>query len=184
MPIIFSYAFRPLFLLTTLYAIAIVPFWVAGWMGLHSVPTTLGPPMWWHAHEMIFGFAGAAVGGFSLTAVATWTKRPPVAGVPLALLVALWMVARVLFFLPFEGMFAVAALADMGYASLLFGLMSREILGARSRRNYKVLAILASFALVHAMFLFGVATHAPWVGATGLAAVWVLVLLINLIGGR
>jgi len=184
MPIIFSYAFRPLFLLTTLYAIGIVPFWVAAWMGLHSVPTTLGPPMWWHAHEMIFGFAGAAVGGFSLTAVATWTKRPPVAGAPLALLVALWMVARVLFFLPFEGMFAVAALADMGYASLLFGLMSREILGARSRRNYKVLAILASFALVHAMFLFGVTTHAPWVGATGLAAVWVLVLLINLIGGR
>jgi len=184
MPVILSYAFRPLFLLTTLYAIAIVPFWVAGWLGFHSVPTTLGSPTWWHAHEMIFGFAGAAVGGFSLTAVATWTKRPPVAGLPLALLVALWMVARVLFFLPLEGTLAVAATADMGYASLLFALMSREILGARSRRNYKVLAILAAFALTHAMFLFGVATHAPWIGATALAAVWVLVLLINLIGGR
>jgi uncharacterized protein involved in response to NO len=184
MPVILSYAFRPLFLLTTLYAIAIVPFWVAGWLGFHSVPTTLGPPMWWHAHEMIFGFAGAAVGGFSLTAVATWTKRPPVAGAPLALLVALWIVARVLFSLPFEGTFAVAAAADVGYATLLFVLMSREVLGARSRRNYKVLAILASFALVHATFLFGVAAHAPWIGAAALAAVWVLVLLITLIGGR
>jgi uncharacterized protein involved in response to NO len=70
--VLFSYAFRPLFLLATLYAILIIPFWVAAWFGFHAMPVNLGMPMWWHAHEMIFGFAGAAVGGFSLTAVAGW----------------------------------------------------------------------------------------------------------------
>ena len=61
MPVLFTYAFRPLFLLATLYAIVIIPYWVAGWLGAHSVPTMLGAPMWWHAHEMIYGFAAAGV---------------------------------------------------------------------------------------------------------------------------
>jgi uncharacterized protein involved in response to NO len=184
MPVLLSYAFRPLFLLAALYAIAIVPFWVTAWLGLHPGPTTLGAPMWWHAHEMIFGFAGAAVGGFALTAVATWTKRPPVAGAPLALLVALWVVARVLLLLPFDGVLVAAATADVGYDALLFGLMSREVLGARSRRNYKVLALLGSFALVNALFFVAVATDPGWSSAVLLCAIWLLVLLINLIGGR
>ncbi len=184
MPILFSYAFRPLFLLATLYAIVVVPFWVAAWLGVHAVPVSLGPPMWWHAHEMIFGFAGAAVGGFALTAVAAWTKRPPVAGAPLVVLAALWVVARVLFLLPIEGVFAAAVAADLGYGSLLCALMSREVIGARSERNYKVLLIVGLFPVVNALFFTGVATHASWTFATLLSGMWLLVVLINLIGGR
>jgi len=184
MSVLFSYAFRPLFLLATLYAIGIVPFWVAAWLGAHSVPTLLGAPAWWHAHEMIFGFAGAAVGGFALTAVATWTKRPPVEGAPLAALVALWSAARVLFLLPFKEVLVPAVVADVGYGALLFALMSREVIGARSHRNYKVLVILALFPLANALFFVGVRAHAPWTVAALLAGMWLLVLLINLIGGR
>jgi len=184
MPILFSYAFRPLFLLASLYAIVIVPWWVAAWLGVHSVPTPLGAPMWWHAHEMIFGFAGAAVGGFALTAVATWTKRPPVAGVPLMALAALWIVARIFFLLPIDGAFVPAAVADLGYGTLLCVLMSREVIGARSHRNYKVLVILGLLPFVNGLFFAGVATHASWTFTALLSGVWLLVLLINLIGGR
>ena len=111
MPVLFTYAFRPLFLLATLYALAVVPIWAAAWLGYLPMPTSLGTPSWWHAHEMIYGFAWAAIGGFALTAVATWTKRPPVAGAPLMILSALWVTARVLFVLPSQSLLPPAIAA-------------------------------------------------------------------------
>ena len=135
MTILFTYAFRSLFLLATLYAIVVVPLWAAAWLGYVPMPTSLGTPAWWHAHEMIYGFAGAAIGGFALTAVATWTKRPPVSGYPLMILAALWLIARVLFALPSPSLLAPAIAADLGFGLLLFTLMSREVIAARSQRN-------------------------------------------------
>ena len=184
MSVLFTYAFRPLFLLATIHAILIVPFWVAAWLGMHSAPTVLRTPIGWHAHEMIFGFAGAAVGGFALTAVATWTKRPPVAGLPLMILAALWLLARILFFLPGDDLLLPAAAADLGYDVLLLALMGREIVAANNARNYKVLAILALFAIANALFFTALVRNAPWVSATLFSGLWLLVLLINLIGGR
>ncbi len=182
--VLFSYAFRPLFLLAILFAIVIIPYWVAGWLGAHSVPTMLGAPMWWHAHEMIYGFAAAAVGGFALTAVSTWTKRPPVAGAPLIVLSALWLIARVSFLLPVESVFVPALVADLAYGVLLCALTSREVIAARNRRNFTVLLILALLPIANALFFVGLATQASWTAAALVAGLWLLVLLINLIGGR
>ena len=184
MKIIFTYAFRPLFLLATLYAIAVVPLWVAAWLGYLPMPTSLRTPTWWHAHEMIYGFAGAAIGGFALTAVATWTKRPPISGLALMILSALWLIARVLFVLPFASLLAPAIAADLGYGVLLFLLMSREVIAVRSQRNYKVLLILGLLPVTNALFLFGMTRNASWTMTALFAGLWLVVLLINLIGGR
>jgi len=43
---------------------------------------------------MIFGFAGAAIAGFLLTAVPSWTETRPVRGLPLAGLAAVWLAGR------------------------------------------------------------------------------------------
>ena len=184
MKIIFTYAFRPLFLLATLYAIAVVPLWAAAWLGYLPMPTLLRTPTWWHAHEMIYGFAGAAIGGFALTAVATWTKRPPISGLALMILSALWLIARVLFVLPFASLLAPAIVADLGYGVLLFLLMSREVVAVRSQRNYKVLLILGLLPVTNALFLFGMTRDASWTMTALFAGLWLVVLLINLIGGR
>ena len=184
MTVFFSYAFRPLFLLATLYAIAVVPLWAAAWLGYVPMPVSLGTPSWWHAHEMIYGFAGAAIGGFALTAVATWTKRPPVSGVPLMILSALWLIARVLFAFPSPSALAPAVAADLGYGILLFVLMSREVITARSQRNYKVLAILGLLPVTDALFFFGMARNAAWTMTALFAGMWLVVMLINLIAGR
>jgi uncharacterized protein involved in response to NO len=180
----FSYAFRPLFLLATLYAILVVPLWAAAWLGYLPMPVSLGTPTWWHAHEMIYGFAGAAIGGFALTAVATWTKRSPVSGVPLMILSALWVIARVLFALPSPSALAPAVVADLGYGALLFVLMSREVLSARSQRNYKVLVILALLPVTNVLFFLGMTRNAGWTMTALVAGLWLVVMLINLIGGR
>ena len=184
MPVVFSYAFRSLFLLATLYAIVIVPLWVASWLGVLPMPTLLGTPIWWHAHEMIYGFAGAAIGGFALTAVAAWTKRPPVAGAPLVLLSALWLTARLLFGLPFPTLLPFAIAADLGYGALLFVLMSREVITARSVRNYKVLVILGLLPVTNALFFGAMIRNTGWAMNALFAGLWLVVLLINLIGGR
>ena len=184
MPVLFTYAFRPLFLLATLYAIAVVPLWAAAWLGYLPMPTSLGTPSWWHAHEMIYGFALAAIGGFALTAVATWTKRPPVAGAPLMILSALWVTARVLFVLPSPSLLPPAIAADLGYGLLLFALMSREVIAARSQRNYKVLVILGLLPVTDALFFWGMIQNASWTMTALFAGLWLVVMLINLIGGR
>ncbi len=184
MKIIFTYAFRSLFLLATLYAIAVVPLWAAAWLGYLPMPTSLGAPTWWHAHEMIYGFAGAAIGGFSLTAVAMWTKRPPVAGAPLMILSALWVIARVLLALPFPALLAPAIAADLGYGVLLFALVSREVITVRSQRNYKVLAILGLLPVTNGLFFWGMTHSASWTMTALFAGLWLIVMLINLMGGR
>ena len=71
--------FRPLFFLAGLWAALSVPLWIGIWSGAISYPG-LGDATMWHVHEMMFGYVGAALGGFVLTAVPNWTGRPPVRG--------------------------------------------------------------------------------------------------------
>ena len=184
MSVLFSYAFRPLFLLATLYAMVVVPVWVAAWLGVAPMPASLGTPIWWHAHEMIFGFAGAAIGGFALTAVATWTKRPPVSGAPLIALSGLWLTARLAFLARSPALLVPAIAADLGYGVLLFGLMGREVISVRNSRNYKLLGLLALLPIANLAFFFGLRANASWTMSALFAGMWVVVLLINVIGGR
>lgn len=39
---------------------------------VHALPFVMPPPMW-RTHEMIFGYARAAIGGFLMTAAPGWT---------------------------------------------------------------------------------------------------------------
>lgn len=181
---LWSYAFRPFFLLAAISALVLVPVWVAVWLGVLGMPSAYGHPLAWHAHEMVFGFAGAAVAGFALTAVATWTRRPSVAGAPLILLGALWMVARVLFLPSFQSPLWLVAITNIGFGALLLGLMSREVIGARNARNYKMLALLALFVATDFAFFVAVARGSSWAMRAVLAGLWTVVLLVNLIGGR
>jgi len=96
----------------------------------------------------------------------------------------LWLFARVFFALPGSRMHQAAMLADLAYGTLLFALMSREVISARSRRNYKVLLILALLPVANAFFFAGVMQSSAWAGAALMAALWLVVLLINVIAGR
>lgn len=90
---LFGHGFRPFFLLAGLWAPVGVGLWLAVLAGL-DVPEGPLPLPFWHAHEMLAGFVGAAVIGFLLTAVPNWTGRPGYAGLPLVLLVALFVAGR------------------------------------------------------------------------------------------
>ncbi|MDP2324784.1 MAG: NnrS family protein, partial [Gammaproteobacteria bacterium] len=131
--VILSLAFRPFFLLGAVFAVVSVLLWLALLHGVGGqLPAT--DPVLWHAHEMLFGFAGAAIAGFLLTAVATWTGRPPVTGSTLGTLVVAWVAGRVVMAVGQGWPDLAVAIADLTFPVLLAGLAMREIVAGGSRR--------------------------------------------------
>lgn len=176
--LLFSYAFRPFFLLLVVQAITMVAFWSLYWSGL--LPFTLERnPIYWHGHEMLTGFAGAAIGGFSLTAIANWTNRPAVSGWPLMLLCAVWLGGRLALFSPFT-----AAIFDIGYWCLLLLIASNEILRAGNRRNYKLLVVLAAMLVIDLGWHYAELDQPALQRQFLWAQLWLVVLLVTIIGGR
>ncbi|WP_037008953.1 NnrS family protein, partial [Pseudomonas sp. RL] len=112
-------AFRPFFLATLASAVLLIGLWLGYLRGLWPLPTALGGPLVWHAHELLFGFGLAAVAGFVLTAVPEFTRTAPV-GRPLFFwLLVLWLLARASFWL--SGLLGPwpAALCNVGLALAL-----------------------------------------------------------------
>jgi len=180
-PVLLSYAFRPFFLLNGIFAMLIIILWV---MTLHGSGLPGATPLW-HSHEMLIGFAMAAVAGFSLTAVANWTGRPALQGLPLALLVVSWLAGRLAMSLSFHIPAGLVFFFDMLFPVLLAYLLSREIIGGRSRRNYPLIAIVFLVAIFNAVYQLGAGQWLP--GGDRLAIyllIHTLLLLVVIIAGR
>ncbi len=164
------------------FAVASIALWTATLAGV--VPAMPGHGPLWHGHEMLFGFALAAVAGFLLTAVATWTGRPPVRGMVLLTLAAAWLIGRLALAcgpLPSVWVSGVAMLFPL----LLATLVAREVFAGRSRRNYPIVALVAALALLDGAYHLGTLGGIADGGRPALlAALYVLVLLVSVIAGR
>jgi len=139
----------------------------------------------WHSHEMLIGFAMAAVAGFTLTAVANWTGRPAIRGAPLALLVFSWLAGRLAMLLSAWFPASLVFLLDMLFPVLLGWLLSREIIGARNQRNYPLIAIIFALAAFNVLYHLG---QGHWLPGGDRLAVYLLIhtllLLVTIIAGR
>jgi uncharacterized protein involved in response to NO len=181
---ILNYAFRPFFLLNGLFAIVVIGIWA---MALHGM-SFMGLPVdttLWHGHEMIVGFAMATIAGFVLTAVATWTGRPPVQGPLLGWLVTAWLVGRLAMALSNVLPGLLVALLDLSFPVMLCALAAREVSGGGSRRNYPIAGITAALALLDLLYHLGLGPLLP--GADRLAVyllIHLVLVLITVIAGR
>ena len=93
-PALFSLGLRPFFLLGAIWAAIAVPLWIVTYaLGPDALPVEAG--LVFHVHEMVFGYGGAIVAGFLLTAVPNWTGRLPVQGKGLAMLTGVWLAGRI-----------------------------------------------------------------------------------------
>tara|TARA_R110000868_G_scaffold8744_7_gene44743 strand:- start:5341 stop:6600 length:1260 start_codon:yes stop_codon:yes gene_type:complete len=184
-PIFFSAGFRPLFLGATLFAGIALPLWIFFLQGLFVPAGETFEPIYWHAHEMIFGYLGAVMGGFALTAIAEWTKRPPISGWSLGLLVALWLAGRIAIALAATGTIttSIAADIDLLYLAVLAAMMAREIIAGKNRKNLIIVGLFTVFWASN--LIFHVALAADTDPMTGLRlALVVAAVLISVIGGR
>ncbi len=183
-PAVLSFGFRPLFFLAGLWACLAMVLWIAMLGGQISLPTTFDP-ISWHAHEFLWGYLGAVMGGFLLTAVPNWTGRLPIVGWPLGGLVALWLVGRVAVACSAGLPPLAVALCDLSFQSVLALALLREIVEGKNWRNLQVVGLLVLFIAMNAVFHWQ-AAHGenPADGIAARGGVAVAVMLIALIGGR
>lgn len=181
-PLFLAYAFRPFFLGAGVFAAIGISVWLALFLGEFELPLGLAARDW-HVHEMVYGYAGAAIAGFLFTAIPNWTGRPPVSGWLLLALVVAWLGGRVA--MAFSGVLGMeaAAVIDLAFLVMVAAVAGREIVASGNRRNFKILFVLSVLIAGNVVFHLevlrdGVADYGQRIG---LAAV---VGLIMLIGGR
>lgn len=181
-PVFFAAGFRPFFLLAGLWAVVAMALWLTVWFGGAGAWPAI-PPALWHGHEMVFGFGGAAVGGFLLTAVPNWTGAS-IAGRPVALLTLAWAAGRLAMAAGAVLPPPVIAAVDLAFLPLLAVVVGRPLVAAGKARNMifvVLLAILTAANLLVHLELMGRAATAT----AGLhLGIWLLLLMIAVVGGR
>jgi len=143
---LFALGFRPFYLLAALFAAIALPLWVMVLQGALSMPL---PGIWWHAHEMLFGFAVAVIVGFLFTAGRNWTGLPTPTGRALAALVFIWLAGRLAMALSASPW---AAAVDLVFLPAAAFALARVLWRAQSRRNYFVVVLLGVLALANLLF--------------------------------
>ncbi len=178
-PAVLAYGFRPFFLLAGIHAAIAIPLWVAVLHGFDLPRTTL-PALVWHAHEMLYGFVAAAMAGFLLTAVPSWTNRRGYAGAPLAALVLLWLAGRVAMTLPLGLSPLWAGVIDLAFIPLLALTILPALLRSGNHRNLAFIGLLG--------LLFASNLHFHLLGAVALPPLLLgmnaMLFLVTMLGGR
>jgi uncharacterized protein involved in response to NO len=182
--LLFARGFRPFFLLAGAFGCALPLVWVAilaGWLA----PPRAWMPIWWHAHEMLFGFVTAAIAGFLLTAVPVWTGGRASSGGRLAAVVALWIAGRLAML---DGELlprGVVAAVDLALLPTLAAVLAPGLIAARQPRNYGFVPVLIALFAANLMFHLDALGHFEGGARRGLRlAVDLVMLLLVVIGGR
>jgi uncharacterized protein involved in response to NO len=174
--------FRPFFLFGTLYAMMSIVIWVYAFQ--YGQPAALKvPALWWHVHEMLFGFAMAIVAGFVLTAVQTWTGVEGSKSYRLGFIVLLWLLPRILFWTA-APLWLISSIEALFLAAVAYEVGVRVVKAKRWGNLFFVplfilalMANFASYATIKGMPPFP--SIAVWQ-----AMIWWFILLLSVMGGR
>jgi uncharacterized protein involved in response to NO len=180
---LWALGFRPFYLGGAIFGGAALLAWMAAFSG-HPLPglSSYLPGVFWHVHEMIFGFGAAIVAGFLLTAVRAWTSITPAQGKSLAALWLLWLAGRVAVA---YGTPAVAAVVDSLFLPVCALVLLRVLIHAKNRHNIFLPVALGLLAALNVVFhLSMLHARADWALSSAYLAVGMLVLFITIIGGR
>ncbi|MEC9411266.1 MAG: NnrS family protein, partial [Pseudomonadota bacterium] len=181
---VFDLAFRPLFLLASLFGIIALLYWGGVWNGWvnpsHALPATL-----WHGHEMMFGFVGAVLVGFLLTAVQTWTGLRSIHGQQCALLVGFWLVGRIAMWPAVSLPSWLVILLDSSFFIYAGLFLAKLVYQKKQKRNYFAVVVLLlliftniNFHLSSQLQQFETASNSLY------SAVFLITLMMAVIGGR
>ncbi|WP_296405310.1 NnrS family protein [Psychrobacter sp.] len=91
---ILNLSFRIFFSGGAIFAIIVMLLWGFILLGMTNIDAEKIDPIYWHAHEMLYGYAMAIIAGFLLTAVKTWTGIMMPYGYHLGVIFGSWMLAR------------------------------------------------------------------------------------------
>ena len=186
---LFGDGFRVFFLAAGLFAL----FSMGVWEGYQIVQalggvldlSTAAPPHLWHAHEMIFGYGSAALGGFFLTAVPNWTGAKSAPHRFIAVVAGLWLAGRLAVWTSGALPPGLVAAVDLAFVPVLAANLLTQLMKRPKPQQMILLAILTVFWIANLM------VHFEWVGLTadtawgGLrAGLLTLGTMIMVLGGR
>ena len=169
-------SFRTMFPLAALWAALCVALWQ--WEANLDLPFDLS--LGWHIHEMTFGFAGAALAGYLLTACPSWTGRAPPSGWPLRILVGLWIATRLGILMDLFPISAVTSAAFFwGIAALLW--METQQSDKPGRPGFILFCLAAGLGSAFWITLLHFDTLPPW---APILPVLGFALLLIVVGGQ
>ena len=181
---IWRLAFRPFFLFGALFSSVSILFWGLFLAGKVSF-TPYADALFWHSHEMLFGFVSIFIIGFLLTAGQTWTGRRSIHGMPLVGLFMLWLAGRVLMFLGGPLPAVVVAIIDLSFIPFAAFYFYRMVKSAGNKRNLFFVPILLLIFTANLLFHLSHLLQNPFFKVWGTNAVLMLIgLVMTIVAGR
>jgi uncharacterized protein involved in response to NO len=181
---LFRLAFRPFFLGGALFSLVALALWGGFWLtGMNWTP--YGGWLWWHAHEMLFGFVSAIVAGFLLTAVQSWTAQDSINGWPLSGLFLLWLLPRLLLLYPVAATEAILPWLDLAFLPVVAWVMGRLVWRVRQFRNLVFIPVLLLLTVSNAQMHWAIVQgDGALAGQASQSGVFLIVLMMVVLGGR
>jgi uncharacterized protein involved in response to NO len=175
--------YRPFFLGAGLVATISMALWIGFFSGLDALPSGL-PPALWHTHEMLFGYSGAVVAGYLLTAVPDWTGRNRTRGSTLLYLLLLWGAGRIAMTMTWQAAPITSSLIDVLFLPAVGHIITRDIIAGGNWRHLPVSAGLALLALANISFHLELLMDTSAAGTGMRMGLAVIVCLVTIVGGR
>ncbi|WP_205701913.1 NnrS family protein [Pseudidiomarina mangrovi] len=177
-------AFRPMFLLGAGFSAFAMALWLLILAGMAS-PPVYGHALFWHSHEMLFGFVAAIVVGFLLTAVQNWTGLRATHGNSLAILTVLWLAGRLVLMIGEALPAWLVITVDLAFLPVAALLLALPLIKVAQQRNLFFVPVLLLLTLCNALMHYGLQTlrfDLQLIGSQ--SAVWLVTLLMAIVGGR
>lgn len=174
---LFSSPFRIFFLSMTVLGLASIPLWVLQVSGAINLPLAM-PGLFWHQHEMLFGFLSAAIAGFLLTAVCVWTQTERTHGFMLLMLWLVWLAGRLLLTFGADAPERLVQVVNLAFLPLVMLDAGWRISAAKQKRQLMILLILGLFWAMQIGFVTQFDSRFSY-GALVMA-----LALISVVGGR
>jgi uncharacterized protein involved in response to NO len=177
-------AFRPLFLLGAAFSVIAMLMWGLVLAG-HVQITPFANVLFWHSHEMIFGFVSAIVIGFLLTAVQNWTGLRAPHGKTLLIITLLWLAGRLVLLFGQSLPIVLVAAIDLSFLPVCAFLLAKPLIQTGQQRNLFFIPILSLLTLCNLLMYLGVAYQRYDLQQLGSQnAIWLITLLMTIVAGR
>jgi len=176
--------FRPFFLAGALFSMVALLLWGAMLSGYITFQP-YGGGLWWHIHEMLFGFGCAIVAGFLLTAIQNWTGIRGVSGLPLFGLFLLWLAGRIVLLLPTLLNDYVIMLIDLSFLPAVAYILGKPLFKIKQYRNLFFVPLLVLFTVANIeMHLAKLGLANMTVSQAAYASVTLMAVLMSVMAGR
>lgn len=134
---LFGIGFRPFFLGGCVSAVLSLSIWVLAFVFGKSY---FACDLFWHAHEMIYGFFSAIIIGFLYTASQNWTGMRGIHERKLAMVFILWLSGRITFLIPSIDSYLRAVL-DLAFLPIAVVLLFPYLAHKSQKRNIVLLVL-------------------------------------------